>query len=280
MREIEAKKITNTVKELCIDANINLSDDVLEALNEALKAEESENGREILRQILRNAEIARSEKLPICQDTGVTIVFAEIGQDLRITGGDLHEAINEGVSLGYKEGNLRKSIVSDPFKRKNTGDNTPAIIHTEIVPGDKIKIILMAKGAGSENVSAAKVLTPADGIEGIKKFVVETITKAGANPCPPIIVGVGVGGNLEYSCLLAKKALLRKIGKRNSQSDIAKIEKQLHEEINATGIGPGGLGGRITALAVNIETYPCHMASLPVCVNIDCHVHRVKEAII
>ncbi|MCX5726626.1 MAG: fumarate hydratase [Candidatus Saganbacteria bacterium] len=280
MREIEAKIITDTVKELCIDANINLSDDVLEALNEALKIEESENGREMLRQILRNAEIARQEKLPICQDTGVTVVFVELGQQVLVVSGNLRAAINEGVSLGYEEGNLRKSIVSDPFRRKNTGDNTPAIIHTEIVPGDKIKIILMAKGAGSENVSAAKVLTPAEGIEGIQKFVVETVTKAGANPCPPIIVGVGVGGNLEYSCLLAKKALLRKIGKRNSQSDIAKIEKQLHEEINATGIGPGGLGGRVTALAVNIETYPCHMASLPVCVNIDCHVHRVKETVI
>lgn len=280
MREIETKKIINTVKELCIEASILLSEDVLEALNEALKKEESPEGREIIRELIKNAEVARRENLPICQDTGITVVFLEIGQDVRIIGGDLTEAINEGVSRGYKEGNLRKSIVSDPFKRKNTGDNTPAIIHTEIVPGDKIKITLMAKGAGSENVSEAKILTPAEGIEGIKKFVLEKVIAAGPNPCPPIIVGVGIGGTLEHASLLAKKALLRKLGKHNSQSDIAKLEKDLFQDINSTGIGPGGLGGRITALAVNVETYPCHMASLPVAVNINCPAHRIKEAII
>jgi len=280
MREIEAKKITETVKHLCIQANYELSDDVLYLLNEALKKERSANGREIIRELISNADIAKKIRYPICQDTGLALVFIELGQDVRITGGDLTEAVNEGVSRGYKEGYLRKSVVNDPFFRKNTNDNTPALMHTDIVPDDKIKITFMAKGGGCENVGAYKMFKPGASREEIEEFVVDTVKAAGANPCPPIIVGVGIGGNQENSALLAKKALLREAGKLNSNKDIHKMEKELLAKINDLGIGPEGLGGTITALSVHIETAPCHIASLPVNVAIDCHAHRVKEAVI
>ncbi len=280
IREIDSKKITEAIKNLAIEANTELPEDLVSALEGVLAKEESPTGREVLRQLIENARLAKKERLPICQDTGFAIVFIELGQDVMITGGTLAEAINEGVSRGYKEGNLRKSIVSDPFKRKNTGDNTPADIITEIVPGDKIKLTFMAKGAGSENVSAFKMFNPNESFSEISKFVVQKIVETGPNSCPPIIVGLGIGGTADKAMILAKKALLRDIGHHNSQSDIAKKERELLEMINSTGIGPGGLGGRITAIAVNIETYPCHIASLPVALAVDCYAHRVKRTII
>jgi len=280
MREIEAKKITETVRDLCIKANYELSDDVLYLLNEALKKERSANAREIIRELISNANIAKKVRYPICQDTGLALVFIELGQDIRITGGDLTEAVNEGVSRGYTEGYLRKSVVHDPFLRKNTNDNTPALIHIDIAPGDKIKITFMAKGGGCENAGAYKMFKPGTGREEIEDFVVETVKAAGPNSCPPIIVGLGIGGNQENSALLAKKALLREVGKLNSNKETHKMEKGILAKINDLGIGPVGLGGTTTALAVHIETAPCHIASLPVTVAIDCHAHRVKEAVI
>jgi fumarate hydratase subunit alpha len=280
MREISAKKITEAIKNLCIEANTILSPDVEEALNKALKKEDSPTGREVLRQIINNAEIARHERLPLCQDTGTAVVFAQIGQDVHLVDGILEEAINEGVSIGYHKGFLRKSIVEDPVRRKNTGDNTPAVIHTEIVPGDKVKIGLLCKGGGAENKSAVKMFKPASTKEEIEQFILETVEKAGPDACPPLIVGVGIGGNFDSVALIAKKALLRPVGKHNSESDTAKWEKELLEKANKLGIGPMGLGGRTTALAVNIEKKPCHISSLPVAVNIECHAHRFKSAII
>jgi fumarate hydratase subunit alpha len=280
MREIEAKKITETVKDLCIKANYELSEEVLGALNDALKKEKSENGKEILRQLIKNADIAKKERYPICQDTGLALIFLELGQDVHVINGNLMKAIQEGVAKGYSEGYLRKSVVEGPFNRKNTGNNTPALIHTEIVPGEKIKITFMAKGAGCENVASYKMFKPGASKEEIEYFVVETVNEAGAKPCPPIIVGVGIGGNQENSALLAKKALLRKVGTGNIDKDIFAMEKDLLKKINNLGIGPEGMGGVITALAVNIETAPCHIASLPVSVAIDCHAHRVAEAVI
>ncbi|MEE8637500.1 MAG: fumarate hydratase [Candidatus Margulisiibacteriota bacterium] len=280
MREILAKKITETIKRLCIEANTNLSEDVLEALNKALSKEESPTGRDILRQLINNAKIAWRDKLPLCQDTGMAIVFVEIGQDVRIIEGTLEEAVNEGVSRGYHNGYLRKSVVADPLRRKNTEDNTPAILHPKIVPGENIRIRLLAKGGGAENCSALKMFNPNFPKEEIDNFVIETVEKAGPNACPPIIVGIGIGGTFDYAPVLAKKALLREVGKHNSEHDTAQWEKELLEEINKTGIGPMGLGGRTTALAVNIEKHPCHISSLPVAVNIECHAHRYKEATI
>lgn len=281
MRVINVDTVAKTVEELCIDANYNLPLDVKRALEEAVGKEESPLGREILLDILKNAEIAEYDQVPICQDTGLAVIFLELGQDVRLVGGDLNQAINEGVRRGYKNGYLRKSSVDDPFLvRKNTNDNTPAVIHTTIVPGDKVKIIVAPKGGGSENMSALAMLKPSDGVEGIKKFVIDTVEKAGSNPCPPIIVGVGIGGTIEKTALLAKKALLRTIGEYNPNPDAAKLEKELIEDINKLGIGPQGFGGTITALAVNIETFPAHIASMPVAVNIQCHAARHKEAII
>ena len=257
-----------------------MGEDVVGALRHALSREESETGKQVLQKIIENADIARRKKMPICQDTGLAVVFVEIGQDVHIVGGELHAAIEEGVRQAYEEGYLRKSVC-DPFTRKNTTDNLPAIIHVDIVAGDRLKIIAMPKGGGSENVSAAKMLTPAAGIDGIKKFVLETVESAGANPCPPIIVGVGIGGSLEQACVMAKKALLRPVGEANRIDErVEQIEKELLDSINNLGIGPAGLGGRVTALAVNIEMMPCHIASLPVAVNIQCHVARHKEIII
>lgn len=281
MREINVDEVTAIVEELCIDANYNLPPDVKRALEEAVKKEESPLGREILLDILKNAEIARCDRVPICQDTGLAVIFLDLGQDVRLVGGDLNQAINEGVRRGYKNGYLRKSSVDDPFLvRKNTKDNTPAVIHTTIVPGDKIKIIVAPKGGGSENMSALAMLKPSDGVIGIKKFVVDTVEKAGSNPCPPIIVGVGIGGTIEKTTLLAKKSLLRTMGEHNQNPDVARLEKELLEDINKLGIGPQGFGGRTTALAVNVETFPAHIASMPVAVNIQCHAARHKEAII
>ncbi|HQO41459.1 MAG TPA: fumarate hydratase [Bacillota bacterium] len=281
MRELNVDVITNTVENLCIESNYFLPRDVKKALEDAVLKEESPVGRETLLDILKNAEIAARNQVPICQDTGLTVVFAELGQDLRLVGGDFYEAINEGVRRGYKNGYLRKSEVDDPFLvRKNTGDNTPAIIHTTIVKGDRLKIIIAPKGGGSENMSALRMLTPAEGVDGIKKFVVDTVDKAGSNPCPPIIVGVGIGGTVEMTALIAKKALLRTVGEHNPNTEVAKLENELLEEINNLGIGPQGFGGRITALAVNIETFPAHLASMPVAVNIQCHAARHKEAVL
>jgi fumarate hydratase subunit alpha len=277
LRKINAKKITKAVKKLFIEANTVLGEDVINAIQQALSREESDTGKQVLQKIIENADIARRKKMPICQDTGLAVVFVELGQDVHITGGPLHAAIEEGVRQAYAEGYLRKSVC-DPFTRANTTDNLPAIIHVDIVSGDHLKIIAMPKGGGSENCSAAKMLTPAAGIEGMKKFVMDTVENAGANPCPPIIVGVGIGGSLEQACVMAKKALLRPLGEQNRVDERAEqIEKELLESINRLGIGPGGLGGRVTALAVHIEMMPCHIASLPVAVNIQSHVARHKE---
>lgn len=277
MREISAKKITEAVKNLCMEANTNLSEDVREALNKALAQETSPTGREILRQIIANAEIAKKEKMPLCQDTGTAVIFIELGQDVRIIDGLLAEAINEGVSRGYHEGYLRKSIAQDPLDRKNTGDNTPAVIHTEIVLGENIKLGLLCKGGGAENRSAVKMFKPTSTKEEIQAFILETVKNAGPDACPPLIVGVGIGGNFDSVTLTAKKALLRPVGRHSSATDIAKWEKELLEKVNKLGIGPMGLGGKTTALAVNIEKKPCHISSLPVAVNIECHAHRYKE---
>jgi fumarate hydratase subunit alpha len=278
MREIVAKKINETLKKLCVEVSTSLPEDVLEALNKALAKETSPTGREVLRQIIQNAKVAWREKLPLCQDTGMAVVFVEIGQDVRIIDGNLAEAVNEGVSRGYKE--LRKSVARDPLKRKNTGDNTPAVIHSEIVPGENIKITLLAKGGGAENVSAIKMFNPNSSQEDISQFIIDTVLKGGPNDCPPIIVGVGIGGTFDSVPIIAKKALLREVGMHNSERDTAEWEKELHKKINASGIGPMGLGGDTTALAVHIEKKPCHISSLPVAVNIDCHAHRYKEAVI
>jgi fumarate hydratase subunit alpha len=277
LRRINVKRVTKAVKKLFIEANKILGEDVVGALRHALSREESETGKQVLKKIIENADIARRKKMPICQDTGLAIVFVELGQDVHIVGGALHAAIEEGVRQAYDESYLRKSVC-DPLTRKNTTDNLPAIIHVDIVSGDRMKITAMPKGGGSENVSAAKMLIPAAGIDGIKKFVLETVENAGANPCPPIIVGVGIGGSLERACVMAKKALLRPVGEANRIDErVEQMERELYQSINNLGIGPAGLGGRVTALAVNVEMMPCHIASLPVAVNIQCHVARHKE---
>lgn len=279
MREIDVRLITERVRELCIKANTELGDDVIEAFDRAMKKEESPLGLEILKELKENARIAKEEDVPICQDTGVAIVFIELGQDVHLVGGDMNEAIQEGVRQGYRDGYLRKSVCH-PFTRSNTGDNTPAIIHTEIVPGERIKILVAPKGGGSENMSRLQMLTPSDGVEGIKKFVVQSIKESGSNPCPPTIVGVGIGGNFEQSALLAKKSLLRPLGSKNPNPELDQLERDILEEINKLGIGPQGLGGRTTSLAVHILMMPCHIASLPLAVNIQCHAHRHKEVVI
>ena len=281
MREVNVEEITKTVERLCIESNYYLPEDVKMALENAILKEESPLGKEILSDILKNQEIARTNKVPICQDTGIAVIFLELGQDVRLVGGNLNDAIDEGVRRGYFNGYLRKSAVDDPFiERKNTGDNTPAIIHTKIVPGERVKIILAPKGGGSENMSALAMLKPSDGITGIKKFVLDTVEKAGSNPCPPIIVGIGIGGTIEKTTLIAKQSLLRKVGEHNTNPKVAELEEELLHEINKLGIGPQGFGGRTTALAVNIETFPAHIASMPVAINIQCHVSRHQEAII
>jgi len=277
IRRINCQRITAAVKKLFIEANTDLSADVIASLQASLKKEESVTGRQVLEKIIENADIACRNKMPICQDTGLAVTFVEVGQDAHIVGGDLRSAIEEGVRQAYVEGFLRKSVC-DPISRKNTRDNTPAIIHIDVVAGNRLKIVAMPKGGGSENMSAAQMLTPSAGVKGIKKFVLERVAQAGANPCPPVIVGVGIGGSLEQACILAKKVLLRPVGEGNKiDSRLAQMEKELYSSINELGIGPAGLGGLVTALAVNIEMMPCHIASLPVAVNIQCHVARHKE---
>ncbi len=279
MREIRVDKIIEGVKNLCIEANCNLGEDVIAALERGREEEESPLGKGILDQILENAKIAKEEGIPICQDTGTAVVFIGLGKEVRRVGSNLKEAINEGVRRGYGEGYLRKSICH-PFTRKNTGDNTPAIIHLDMVRGDRLKIIVAPKGGGSENMSQAAILPPSEGVEGIKRFVIDRVERASANPCPPIIVGVGIGANFERVAILAKRALLQDIGSKNPSPELETLEDELLKEINNLGIGPQGLGGRITALAVHVEMEPCHIASLPVAVNINCHVSRHKEIVI
>lgn len=276
MRDIPYSQIVEAVAELCKAANYHLGEDVLHSLKQAINQEVSETGKQVLEQLVENAAIASSNEVPMCQDTGVAVVFLDIGQDIHISGGDLNQAVNEGVAIGYSEGYLRKSMVSDPFKRINTNNNTPAIIHTKIVPGDKLTITVAPKGGGSENMSAIKMLPPSAGRKGVIDFVLETVKNAGPNPCPPIIVGVGIGGNFEKAALLAKEALLRPVGSYHHDEEVAQLEKELLEQINRLGIGPQGFGGRVTALAVHINTFPCHIASLPVAVNINCHAARHK----
>ncbi|MCX7695947.1 MAG: fumarate hydratase [Caloramator sp.] len=280
MREVHISQITETIKKLCMDANYYLGEDIKNKFYEFKEKETSKLGKEILDILINNSEIAEKEQMPMCQDTGMAVVFMEIGQDVHIVGGNLEDAINEGVRQGYIEGYLRKSVVKDPLDRVNTKDNTPAIIHYNIVPGDKIKITVAPKGFGSENMSKLKMLKPADGVEGVKKFVLETVKEAGPNPCPPIVVGIGIGGTFEKAAFLAKKALLRSIDEENKNPYYAKLEKEILEEINRLGIGPQGFGGLTTCLGVNIEVYATHIAGLPVAVNINCHATRHKEAII
>lgn len=280
MKDIDIKTIIETVERLCMEANYFLGDDITEGLKKGLKSEESETGRQILQCIIQNARLAGEEKIAICQDTGMAVLFVEIGQEVHISGGCLTDAINEGVRRGYKHGYLRQSVVIDPLDRKNTGDNTPAVIHYDIVPGDELKITVAPKGFGSENMSALKMLKPSDGVEGVKAFILNTVDKAGPNPCPPVIVGVGLGGTMEKAAFLAKKALLRPINLGSSHEHIRELEKEVLAGINRLGIGPMGLGGRTTALAVNIEVFPTHIAGLPVAVNIGCHVTRHAQAIL
>jgi fumarate hydratase subunit alpha len=279
MREIDVKLITEKVKTLCIEANTDLGQDVLQAFDRAIPLEESPVGADILRELKENARIAREEKVAICQDTGFAVVFLEIGQEVHLVGGSLTDAVHEGVRQGYRDGYLRKSLCH-PFSRGNTGDNTPAVIHTEIVPGEKIKITVAPKGGGSENMSRVVMLTPSDGVEGIKKFVVDRVRESGSNPCPPTIVGVGIGGTFEQCALLAKKSLLRPLGTRNPDPELDQLESDILTRINNLGIGPQGLGGRTTSLAVHVLLMPCHIASLPLAVNIQCHVQRHKEVLI
>ena len=280
MREIETDQIVQAVKEMCLEANYNLGPDMMRAFGQALEREESPIGQEVLRQLIENANIARQERVPMCQDCGVAMVFAEIGQDVHITGGYFLDAINEGVRQGYQDGYLRKSILNDPIHRVNTKDNTPAVIHLEMVTGDRLKLIVAPKGGGAENMIQMRMLKPSDGVEGIKGLVLETVAKAGPNPCPPIILGVGIGGTFEKAALISKKALFRKIGTPHPDPDIAALEKDLLEAVNALGIGPLGFGGRVTALAVHAEVFACHLASLPVAVSINCHAHRHQERIL
>jgi fumarate hydratase subunit alpha len=276
-RIIDLKEVKKAVKSLSITACTDLNRDVEEAFVRAMEKEESPVGRAIFEQLLKNADIARRQSIPICQDTGFTVVFLEIGQDVSFRGGYLEDMISEGVSEAYKEGYLRKSIIKNAYTApENTGDNTPPIIHTRIVPGDRVKITLLPKGGGAENMSRIKMMKPADGMEGVRDFVVETVKDAGANPCPPILVGVGLGGTFDYVAYLAKKSLLREIGERNPDPELARYETEWLEEINRLGIGPAGLGGRITALELFIEAFPRHIASYPAAVNIQCHAARSK----
>lgn len=277
MKQVQYQDIVDAVAQICISANYDLGKDVEGAFARYKETEESPTGKKILQQLIDNAHIARDEGVPMCQDTGAAVIFVELGQEVCIVGGSFEDAINEGVRKGYLEGYLRKSMVSHPWKRENTGDNTPAIIHTRIVPGDKLKLTIAPKGGGSENMSAIKMMVPADGLKGIKEFVIDQVSKAGGNPCPPIIVGVGVGGNFEKCTFLAKEALLREVGELNPDPELQELEKELLSSINKLGIGPQGLGGTTTALAVHVNVYPCHIASMPVAVNINCHASRHKS---
>ncbi len=281
MREIECQQITEAVRQLFIEACYELPDDVVQAVRKARESEVSPLGQEILQQILDNAKIARCGEFPLCQDTGVAVVFLELGQDTHIAGGDLNECVAQGVRRAYIEGYLRKSVVEKPYSQRiNTQDNTPPIIHTRIVPGDQLKITVLPKGAGSENMSYLRMMSPAMGRQGVVDFVVKAVEESGANPCPPIIVGVGIGGTADYALLLAKEALLREVGKPSENAEDAALEAEILERVNRLGIGPQGLGGTITALAVHVKSYPCHIASLPVAVNMQCHSARHKEQVL
>lgn len=277
MREVSVEKIVDTVKELCIESNYYLGDDIRNGLKDSIEKEEYPLANDVLKKIYLNADIARDNSMPICQDTGMACVFVELGQDVHITGGSLEDAINEGVRRGYEEGFLRKSVVKDPLNRVNTKDNTPAIIYYDIVKGDKVKITVAPKGFGSENMSRIAMLKPSDGVEGVKRFILETVENAGPNPCPPMVVGVGIGGTFDKAAYLAKKALLRPIDQSSEIEFYKDLEEELISEINKLGIGPQGFGGRTTVLGINIEVYPTHIAGLPVAVNINCHATRHKE---
>ncbi len=279
MRELPVSTVVEAVEKLFIDANINLPQGVTDRLRNAVEEETSTPGKEVLRELLRNAETARDEQIPICQDTGLAVTFIEVGQDIHLVGGNLMDAVTEGVRNAYKKGYLRKSCC-DPFSRKNTGDNTPPIVHTTIVPGEKLRIVAMPKGGGSENYSEVRMLTPSQGVESVRAFVLEMVARGGPNPCPPITVGIGVGGNFETSALLSKEALMEPFGKRNSDTFVADLELSILKDINKLGIGPQGYGGTVTALDVHIKVLPCHIASLPVAVNIQCHANRIKEVIL
>lgn len=274
VREVQVSEITEQIKEMCIQANHFLSPDMDKALKEAEAAEDKPLGKKVLTQLQENLKIAGEDMIPICQDTGMAVVFLKIGQDVHLVGGDLTEAVNEGVRRGYVEGYLRKSVVGDPLERVNTGDNTPAVLHTSIVPGDKVTITVAPKGFGSENMSKVCMLKPAQGVEGVKDAIINAVKEAGPNACPPVVVGVGIGGTFEKAALMAKSALTREVGQHSEVEHICELEKELLERINGLGIGPGGLGGKITALAVNINTYATHIAGLPVAINMCCHVNR------
>jgi len=281
LRTISAEEVTGAVARLCREANCFLPEDVVGALEKARETEESPLCRQTLGQILENARLAGAEQSAMCQDCGLAVVYLDVGQDVHVTGGDLYQAVNEGIRQGYGQGFLRKSMVSNPFSsRGNTKDNTPAVIHTEIVPGDRLKITVMPKGGGSENMSRLFMLNPSDGREGVIKAVVQAVDEAGSNPCPPVIVGVGIGGTAEKAASLAKKSLLRETGKANSDPEVAALEKELLTRVNALGIGTQGFGGTVTALGVHVEVFPAHIASLPVAVNIQCHAARHKEAVL
>jgi len=281
MRNIDCKQVTETVSNLFQESCVYLPEDVLTAIKQARENEESPVARDVLDRILENTKIACEEKTPLCQDTGTAVVLLELGQEVHITGGDLYTAVNEGVRQGYDKGYLRKSMVRQPYSaRVNTRDNTPAIIHTDIVPGDKLKITAMPKGGGAENMTCLAMLSPSAGRQGVIDFVVNAVDKAGSNPCPPVIVGVGIGGTAEKTLMLAKRALLRKVGEPNPDAEFAELEKEILQRVNNLGIGPQGLGGRITALAIHVEVLPCHIASMPVAVNLQCHSSRHKEAIL
>jgi fumarate hydratase subunit alpha len=279
MRQISVEAITESVKESVMRANLELGDDVLAAFRHGLETEESAVGKEILERLIENARIAKEERIPICQDTGLAVIFAELGQEVSITGGDFNQSIEQGVRQGYGEGYLRKSVCH-PFTRQNTGDNTPIIVHLDLVPGDALKLWVVPKGGGSENMSRLFMLPPSAGWQGIKERVVQTVVEAGPNPCPPTIVGVGIGGNFERCALLAKKALLRPLGSRNPEPSLQQMEEELLVEINKTGVGPQGLGGRVTSLGVHLLMMDCHIASLPLAVNIQCHASRHLEIIL
>ena len=274
IRTVQTEIITETIKKMCIEANYSLSSDMVKAMRKAEEKEESVLGKQILAQLQDNLEIAASDMIPICQDTGMAVVFLEVGQDVHFEGGSFEDAVNEGVRRGYTEGFLRKSVVGDPILRENTKDNTPAVIHTRIVEGDRVKITVAPKGFGSENMSRVFMLKPAEGLEGVKNAILTAVKDAGPNSCPPLVVGVGIGGTFEKCALMAKKALTREVGKHSDIPYVRKLEEEMLEKINCLGIGPGGLGGTVTALAVNVNTYPTHIAGLPVAVNICCHVNR------
>ncbi len=280
MREIDVSAVADALERMCVSANVQLPGDMQRGIRAAREVEDSPIAATVLDQIIQNFEIAKEEQVPICQDTGMAVVFLEVGQEVHFVGGNLYDAVNEGVRRGYTKGYLRKSVEADPIRRGNTGDNTPAMITTDIVPGEKVKITIAPKGFGSENMSALRMLKPSSGLEGVKAFILDTVEKAGPNPCPPIVVGVGIGGNFDHVALLAKKALLRPVDSQNPDPFYRELEEELLEKINALGIGPQGYGGRSTAIAVNIETLPTHIAGLPCAVNISCHVTRHETEVI